>query len=563
MENASREGSIRLFTNVLLANSVVDEHTSESIVRDFIVSDHSPRQIPVFLLRECELPNEAVILTTFTVQGNEEVAFDLTGMLVSDVAAGTISRERAEYLGVCPLSQSGGAIRVAVPVNYQKESLLREDIAGEIGKSGYGVIPVYSTADQIMRKRLDTYRNGSAIEEITGSDTRSEDAAVRVVDLHLEQAVRDGASDIHFEPSERGMTVRYRIDGVLHLREAIPLDMMKPVLARIKIMADIDTSVDYIPQDGRMRHKQSNRDLRINTSPTVWGEGSVMRILDNSRANADIRSFGMSPWVIDTWLHAINQPQGMVLVTGPTGSGKSTTLYASLRELATVERKVFTAEDPVEYKIPGISQIPVNALRGLTFNVALKAAMRSDPDVILVGEIRDHETAQMAIDAAQTGHLVLSTLHTNSAPGAAVRLSEIGIDSFLVADNVHATLGQRLVRTLCTSCRVEDPSMETAILHEKYGFSVAGDDDTQYFKANPAGCNRCTSGFKGRTGVHEVMTMSEDVRRLLNAKDTPASVLYEAAQANGMVSLLHDGFARCVSGQTSVAEVLRVITTTA
>ena len=391
------------------------------------------------------------------------------------------------------------------------------------------------------------------------SDSPDDDAPiVRFVNLLVSQAIQDRASDIHIEPAEHSLGVRYRIDGVLHEMQRAPKSIQNGVISRLKIMSDIDISERRKPQDGRMSVSHGGRqiDLRVATLPTVWGEKIVMRILDNSSTKLSLRDLNLLDGNFNAYKTAYSKPYGMILVTGPTGSGKSTTLYTTLTSVARPEINVITVEDPVEYRMEGINQVQVNPRAGLTFASALRSILRSDPDVVLIGEIRDHETALIAIEAALTGHLVLSTLHTNNAPSAVTRLTEMGIEPFLVGSALDCVVAQRLARRLCERCKTPDTRdvAELVLLR----FPVDPELPPPLFY-RPAGCVSCSkTGYRGRLAIHEVMTVSEEIERLTVGRASSAEIA-RAAQEQGMITLREDGWAKVLLGLTSIDEILRVV----
>jgi type IV pilus assembly protein PilB len=379
---------------------------------------------------------------------------------------------------------------------------------------------------------------------------------VRFVNLLITQAINDRASDIHIEPGERYLTVRFRIDGVLHEMQRADRAIQDGIISRLKIMSAIDIAERRRPQDGRLSvtHEGRQVDLRVATLPTVWGEKIVMRILDNSGQALAMGDLKFSAFNEARFRTAISRPHGMVLVTGPTGSGKSTTLYTALKTVANPRINVITVEDPVEYRIPGINQVQVNNRAGLTFANALRSILRSDPDVVLVGEIRDQETAVISIEAALTGHLVLSTLHTNDAPSALTRLTEIGTEPFLVATALSAVMAQRLARRLCMRCRA--PLGESHDVLRGLGMPDNLVEGHQLFRA--VGCHSCSNtGYRGRLALHEVMTLTDEVEQLIVARAT-GTEMRELALAQGMVALRDDGWAKAAQGLTTVEELLRV-----
>lgn len=384
----------------------------------------------------------------------------------------------------------------------------------------------------------------------------SDAPVVRFVNLLIAQAINDRASDIHVEPGEKQLTVRFRIDGVLHEMQKADRAIQDGIISRLKIMSAIDIAEKRKPQDGRLSvtHEGRQVDLRVATLPTVWGEKIVMRILDNSGQTMTMRDLLFSGVNDRRFREAIMKPHGMILVTGPTGSGKSTTLYTALRAVANPKINVITVEDPVEYRIAGINQVQVNNRAGLTFSSALRSILRSDPDVVLVGEIRDNETATISIEAALTGHLVLSTLHTNDAPSALTRLTEIGCEPFLVATALSAVVAQRLARRLCMKCR--EPMVEPSEVLTSLGFPHDPRDVPQLYKA--VGCAACSStGYRGRVALHEVMTLSDEIESLVVTRSTGSEIRQVALQ-QGMVSLREDGWSKVAQGLTTIEEVLRV-----
>ena len=394
---------------------------------------------------------------------------------------------------------------------------------------------------------------------VTMSDALEDDAPiVRFVNLIISQAIQDRASDIHIEPAEHDMGVRYRIDGVLHEMQRAPKNVQNGVISRIKIMSDIDIAERRRPQDGRMSVVHGGRqiDLRVATLPTVYGEKIVMRILDNSNTSLGMEQLQLLERNAAAYKHSYTKPYGMILVTGPTGSGKSTTLYTTLNAVAKPEINVITVEDPVEYRMAGINQVQVNPKAGLTFASALRSILRSDPDVVLLGEIRDHETAQIAIEASLTGHLVLSTLHTNDAPSAITRLTEMDIEPFLVGSALDCVVAQRLARRLCERCRETYEQPIENLINLNVGFTANMPIPTMY---RPVGCQACSqTGYRGRVALHEVMTVTEEIERLAVARASSAEI-GRVAREQGMLTLRQDGWAKVQLGITSIEEILRVV----
>ena len=401
--------------------------------------------------------------------------------------------------------------------------------------------------------------NSTSTDVVVSGDAIEDDAPiVRFVNLLISQGIQDKASDIHIEPAEYDMKVRYRIDGVLHEMQSAPKAIQNGVISRLKIMSEIDIAERRKPQDGRMSVSHGGRkiDLRVATLPTVWGEKVVMRILDNSASMLAIENLALLPSNFERFKSSYTKPYGMILVTGPTGSGKSTTLYTTLQTVAKPEINVITVEDPVEFRMSGINQVQVNPKAGLTFASALRSILRSDPDVVLIGEIRDHETAQIAIEASLTGHLVLSTLHTNDAPSAVTRLTEMDIEPFLVGSALDCVVAQRLARRLCDRCKAAYQPNPAELMAMRLGYEGTEAAPT-LFKA--VGCTNCSNtGYRGRIALHEVMLVSEEIERLAVARASSAEITKTAIE-QGMVTLRGDGWAKAQLGLTSIEEILRVV----
>jgi type IV pilus assembly protein PilB len=393
------------------------------------------------------------------------------------------------------------------------------------------------------------------LAEVSEIEVSAEDApVVKLVYSILGQAVGEGASDVHFEAEEDEMRVRFRIDGVLREAAHVPKRMVNAVVSRIKIMSDLNIAEKRVPQDGRVSVTVEERriDLRITTLPTQRGEGATIRILDMDNAQRSLDDLGMDGSGRESFEKAFRQAYGAVLVTGPTGSGKSTTLYAALQAVNAVERNIVTIEDPVEYRIGGINQINVNRKAGLDFATGLRSMLRADPDIVMVGEIRDGETARIAIEAALTGHMMLTTLHTNDAPGAINRLGKMGIEPFLISSAVDCVVAQRLARKLCPHCK------RRAVLTPEVLAAAEMPDGAELEAHEPSGCSRCNqSGYRGRVGIYSVMTMSERIKEMTVAQ-APEAEIDSVAREEGMLTLREDGFVKVRSGLTSLEEVLRV-----
>jgi len=439
--------------------------------------------------------------------------------------------------------------------------------------AGMEIRPVVATKPDVLAAINRYHRGDAEFDDLTiameaGRDDDDdlgkvkevvEDAPiVKFVNLLITQAIQDRASDIHIEPAERDLRVRFRIDGVLHEVMRSPKSITSGVTSRLKIMADINIAERRIPQDGRLSVTANGKkiDLRVATLPTVWGEKIVMRILDNSTAMLTLSDLGFGQENYDVYSKSFAKPYGMILVTGPTGSGKSTTLYATLNIVSKPEVNVITVEDPVEYRLAGINQVQTNVKAGLTFAAALRSILRSDPDIVLLGEIRDHETAQIAVEAALTGHLVLSTLHTNDAPSAITRLTEMGIEPFLVGSALDCVLAQRLARRLCPKCKQAYTPTRQFLADARFPWSVDEALPTLY---RPIGCSACSkTGYKGRLALHEVMAVSEEIERLA-VEHASALVISKVALEQGMITLRNDGLTKVKAGHTSIEEILRVV----
>jgi len=436
--------------------------------------------------------------------------------------------------------------------------------------TGLAVRPVVVARDELNKaierfqradNDLDDVAASLAVENIPGLASLTsvgEDAPiVRYVNTLIEQAIENRASDLHLEPSEGDMRVRYRIDGVLHEVDTVPRAVQSALISRLKIMSNVDITERRVPQNGRITVELGNRgvDLRVATLPTVWGEKIVLRVLDTGGIDLNLKGLGFSESNYKRFAESFTKPHGMLLVTGPTGSGKSTTLYATLTEISKPEVNIITVEDPVEYRLPGVNQVQVNHKAGLTFAAVLPAILRSDPDIVLIGEIRDRVTAQLAVEAALTGHLVLSTLHTNDAPSAVTRLIEMGIEPFLVGSSLDCVMAQRLARRLCQWCKARYEPTRTDLTAARWPYELIQAPEELW---RPTGCRSCSNtGYRGRVALHEVMPVTEEIERL-TVEHASAHEVQRAAIAEGMDMLRVDGLRKVVTGETSLQEVLRV-----
>jgi general secretion pathway protein E len=477
----------------------------------------------------------------------------------------------AKYLrtySVCPVSVEGGLLTVATadPLNPMVVDDLRqstglsvklvisapEAIAEAIDRTYDGA---NATALQRIVEGMDEDRGAEGDEDVNHlRDMAFEAPVVRLVNLLVENAIAAEASDIHIEPFEDTLRIRYRIDGILYDREAPPRRLQAAVTSRIKIMAEMNIAERRLPQDGRIRvNLHGTRiDIRVSTMPTVHGESIVMRLLQRSSVFLPLDKLGFPVDTLKRFDSLIKRPHGIILVTGPTGSGKTTTLYGALDKINSPERKIITVEDPVEYQLKGVNQIAVKPKIGLTFATGLRHIVRQDPDVILVGEIRDLETAEIAIQASLTGHLVFSTLHTNDAPAAITRLQDMGVEPYLVASVLEAVLAQRLVRRICASCRMPD----TPSAADLDALGVTAPVGTRLFRGK--GCEECRgTGYRGRMGIYELFPITEDARSLMLRRAASRDLRQYAISA-GMITLRMDGWRRACEGLTTVEEILRV-----
>jgi len=433
------------------------------------------------------------------------------------------------------------AIEKAINKHYGEESESVGDILRELG------------ADTEIAKEAQVAAATEDLAEL--ADLANETPIIRFVNLVLYQAIKDRASDIHFEPFEDEFKIRYRVDGALYEMSPPPKHLALPVISRLKVMSNLNISERRLPQDGRITFQVEGRqvDLRVSTLPTQFGESVVLRVLDRAAMNLQIESLGLPKHVFDYVCQAITQPNGIVIVTGPTGSGKTTTLYSCLRRVNTIDVKLLTAEDPVEYDIEGIMQVAINEAVGLTFGKALRSFLRQDPDIIMIGEMRDLETAQIAIQSSLTGHLVLSTLHTNDAPGAVTRMIDMGVEPFLISSTLMAVLAQRLVRTICKKCRTPFEPTESQLSLLNLSPHDIG-DKVFYYGRGCAACN--DTGYKGRKGIFELLVISEAVRNLINER-SPTVVIRQKAVELGMVTLREDGLRGIFDGDTTIEEVVK------
>lgn len=528
----------------------------------------SPAELEQALELQKERPDKlGKILVDLGFIAQREVMAELSAQLsvpLVTIDAAPASGPELEHLSprflrqsrIFPLASDGAELQLAMadPLDF-------EVITAVANATGLRVNPALANENEIA-EALDRYYADGRRSEITDEfgnadaaedlehlrDMASEAPVIRLVNAMIATAVEARASDIHIEPFEKEFRIRFRIDGVLQNQEQPPKEMKAAIISRLKLMAKLNIAERRLPQDGRIKIKTLGRevDLRVSTLPTLYGESVVMRILDRSATGFyDLRSLGFDDHMLQLMEHFTELPHGIFLVTGPTGSGKSTTLYSALKRANKSERKIITIEDPVEYQMDGINQIHVNPAIGLTFAAGLRHIVRQDPDVIMVGEVRDRETADIAIRAALTGHFVYSTLHTNDAPSAITRLTDMGVENYLLTSSIVAVLAQRLVRRICQHCK------------QPAGTTVTPDGETiTYYKG--AGCEHCFhTGYHGRIAIFELMQLNEELRRLI-MRNEDASVLTDAARRNGMRNLREDGWQKVARGMTTPDEVIRV-----
>ena len=555
-------------------SQLIDIFMSRGLVDQYLADD---------ILMEVENSGKEVaeILTDYEVIQDQE---DIWPIVANELGVGIIKdllhfNPPPELLAIVP----GGMARLhgALPVNYDSEGLtvclvdplnpqVLEDLRFALGKE---IILAVAPSHIVEKKINEAYGGeGQALDEILSQLKEGADAAgdntgqnaeveansapiIRYVDLVLYQAINEGSSDIHFEPFEQDFKIRYRVDGALYEMAPPPPHLALPIISRLKVMSNMNIAEKRIPQDGRIvKHiGEKQVDMRVSSLPTQHGESIVLRVLDRSNINLSLDKLGLPPAIFEYINKTVRKPNGIFICTGPTGAGKTTTLYAALKEINTVDSKLLTAEDPVEYDVDGIVQVPVYESIGLTFSRILRAFLRQDPDRILVGEIRDLDTAQIAIQASLTGHLVLSTLHTNDAPGAVTRLIDMGTEPFLVAASLEGILAQRLLRTICKDCRASYEPNE-ALLNQ-LGVSSHELGDKEFYTGR--GCDVCDqTGYKGRRGLFELLDMTDPIRELVTDR-APTVVIKQKAIELGMNILREDGLRNIYDGNTTIEEVLK------
>jgi len=517
--------------------------------RDVLINDR--------LVTETELTEASA--DAFGINSVDLVGYQIDPAAVAKIPLPLVLRHRV-------LGLSMTDTEIVVGVTDPGDVLAIDDIRAATGLTVRPVVVARTELRRIIdRLRREESDLGDIAESlrpepavVANLTSAGEDAPiVRYVNSLIEQAIQNRASDLHLEPTETDLRVRYRIDGVLHEVDTVPHAVQSALISRLKIMSNVDITERRVPQNGRITVQIGSRsvDLRTATLPTVWGEKVVLRVLDTGGIDLNLKKLGFSDHNYDRFSASFSKPHGMVLVTGPTGSGKSTTLYATLSQINKTTVNIITVEDPVEYRLPGVNQVQVNHKAGLTFAAVLPAILRSDPDVVLIGEIRDRVTAQLAVEAALTGHLVLSTLHTNDAPSAVIRLTEMGIEPFLVGSSVDCVLAQRLARRLCDWCKEEYEPTAYELDAARWSYP---DLDRPEALWKPVGCRSCSNtGYRGRIALHEVMPITEAIERL-TVQRASAHDVQRVALAEGMRELRQDGLTKAAAGQTSLPEVLRV-----
>lgn len=543
------------------SRGLIDRSLAQDILYEV---DHSGKEIAEILAdfqviqgRDDIWPIVASELGTYVV--------DIRDWTPSDALLALVPAGTARLHGALPISFNENGLSVALvdPLNPQ----VVEDLRFAIGREVTIVVaPDYLVEEKINDcyggegKAMEDILNQFALEANNANDLDLETEAnsapiIRYVDLVLYQAIKEKASDIHFEPFENDFKIRYRVDGALYEMAPPPQHLALPILSRVKVMANMNIAERRVPQDGRIVKQVGEKqvDMRVSSLPTHHGESIVLRVLDRSSVNLSLENLGLPKDIYDYIGETIEKPNGIFIVTGPTGAGKTTTLYAALRRINTIDAKLLTAEDPVEYDIDGIIQIPINEAIGLDFPRVLRAFLRQDPDRIMVGEMRDKETATIGIQAALTGHLVLSTLHTNDAPGAITRLLDMGCEPFLVAASLEGVLAQRLVRSICKECK--SPYEPNEAVLSQLGVSAHELGDKQFYTG--AGCDICgQSGYRGRQGLYELLNITDPIRELITAR-APTVVIKQKAIELGMNTLREDGLRNIYLGGTTIEEVLK------
>jgi type IV pilus assembly protein PilB len=556
----------RTLEEILLSQGKI---TPEQLKEALLLQQEDRREIGQILLSLGYI-SKVDLAKSLALRGRLEY-IELTEKDIDRRAATLVDQKVLRKHGALPLRVENG--RMTTAVSDPSDFYALEDLRI---LSGYPITPVVAVDEEIRRVLDKVFAVGEEVADLledTSGELTAEDCAevelegdggapiVRFVGSILRRAIGDGASDIHVEPRSRELAVRMRVDGMLREITSVPPKLQSGIVARLKILADLDIAEKRLPQDGRFSVRLGDRkvDLRVATLPTVFGERVVLRLLSTANVEMDLNGLGFAPKVLRRYEEIFRRSYGTILVTGPTGSGKSTTLYATLRELNSPEKNIITVEDPVEYRMGGLNQVQVNPKIGLTFASGLRSILRSDPDVVMIGEIRDTETAKISVKAALTGHLVLATLHTNDAPSAVTRLTDMGVEPFLISSAVDCVVSQRLTRRLCEKCKrpvkVEEETLSgLGFPTEHFAWEVEG---YNFYEA--VGCERCGgTGYRGRIGVYEMMVVTDDIREIV-LKQASVDEVRETAKEIGMIPLREDGLLKAAQGITAIEEVLRTV----
>ncbi|MCP3966399.1 MAG: Flp pilus assembly complex ATPase component [Lentisphaerae bacterium] len=547
--------------DILMAEGICTEEQLQDVEDEH---DRTGKKFSEVVINYGFLDNESLLEVIANSLGSE--VFDLKLQDLPRNVVDMLDPETARAYGVIPVDYDDSLLKVVSknPLNFQiteeLQFILGHDVmilVADESNIDTAIEKYYptsiATVNDVLSEMGDTQDEYNSDEDIESA--ANETPIVRFVDVILYQAIKDQASDIHFEPFEKNFRIRYRVDGALYEMPEPPKSLAIPVISRLKIMSNLNISERRLPQDGRIELKIGGKpiDLRVSCLPTSYGESVVLRILDRSVVNLSLDSLGMGQDVLENLREMVHRPNGILLVTGPTGSGKSTTLYSCLNEINEIGEKLLTSEDPVEYDIEGIMQVPINEGVGMTFHKALRAFLRQDPDRIMLGEIRDLETAKMAIESSLTGHFVLSTLHTNEAAATVTRLSEMGIEPFLICSSVVGVLSQRLIRRVCPHCKESYEPTDDELERMRVTRETVGNRKFYYGK----GCQACTlSGYKSRKAICELLVMSKGMTELISKSASTAEIREKAAE-EGMRLVREDGIMAILNGETTVDEVLR------
>lgn len=560
----TKELSLRI-GEILVEKGVINKSQLETALKEQKKPGHENKKIGNFLI-------ELGYVTEIDIANALGTQFNLPVMRIGDLRIKTevlemIPEMLAKKFNIIPLFKVGDELTVAItdPTDIHLLDIAASETKcriipvispySDISKAIYrhysmkveteaGDMPVSITPTSISRTEVEDLR-------IAGNDL----PIIKIVDRMLIEAVEDNASDIHIEPRETRLSIRFRIDGILHDTTTLSLNMHHGIVSRLKILSALNISERLKPQDGRIKIKIDNKeiDIRVSTIPALYGEKAVLRLLNRANVKVNVEELNFSEKNLKTFMSLISEPYGIILVTGPTGSGKTTTLYTALNEINSVEKNIITVEDPIEYQLPVINQMQVNPKKDLTFANALRAILRQDPDVIMIGEIRDPETAAIAAESALTGHLVLSTLHTNDAPSAVTRLTDMGVEPFLLAPSLLGVIAQRLVRRICTRCKEEYTPSKAELL--TVGLDIPIEDLRLY---RGTGCDHCKhTGYSGRAGIHEILGIDENIRGMITQKASVSAIRAEAFK-NGFRDMRFDGLKKVIAGVTTVEELLRV-----